>query len=223
MKMFWDRERKLSERMKKEAVDLGLCAQWTADWDDGTTKDEMAEKFVQGLDFCIGHDWPSTEVMKRYFGDVMHKHGVYVDERLSVRNIDTLILNGRCDASVTYVGASVGNVYVRHTSRAKITVRGFAYVHVSVYDGAKVEIDCEKLAKCFVYRYGGDVKASGNVVVRERDFAEVYGSAALTAAVETAAHEEGHTAVETKPHKEGHVSEETPAHEDTEERKEERR
>lgn len=26
------KERKLSERMKKEAVELGLCAQWTAEW-----------------------------------------------------------------------------------------------------------------------------------------------------------------------------------------------
>lgn len=197
MKIFGNGERKLSERMKKEAVGLGLCAQWTAEWTDGTTKDEMAEKFVQGLDFCIEHDWPSTEVMKKDFGDVMHRHGVYVDERVSVRDTDTLILNGRCDASVTYSGASVGNVYVRHTSHAKIRVMGFAYVHVSVYDGAKVEVECERLAKCFVYRYGGEVKSSGNVVVRERDFAEVYGG------VEAPAHEDIQAgAVETALHKE---------------------
>lgn len=59
------KERRLSDKMKHEAVTLGLCAQWTAEWQDGTSKDEMVEKFVEGIDFCIQHNWPSVEVMKR--------------------------------------------------------------------------------------------------------------------------------------------------------------
>ena len=66
--------------MKNEAVSLGLCAQWTAEWHDNSSKHEMVEKFVKGIDFCIGKNWPSTKDMKKYFGDVIHDHGVYVDE-----------------------------------------------------------------------------------------------------------------------------------------------
>ena len=78
--MFESKRKRLSDRMKNEAVSLGLCAEWTAEWRDGITKDEMAEKYVRGIDFCITHDWPSCDVIKKEFGDVMHNHGVYVDE-----------------------------------------------------------------------------------------------------------------------------------------------
>lgn len=67
--------------MKNEAVSLGLCAQWTAEWHDNSSKHEMVEKFVKGIDFCIGKNWPSTKDMKKYFGDVIHDHGVYVNEK----------------------------------------------------------------------------------------------------------------------------------------------
>ena len=45
----------LSDKMKEEAVSLGLCAQWTAEWKDNSSKDEMVDKFVTGIDFCIKH------------------------------------------------------------------------------------------------------------------------------------------------------------------------
>lgn len=166
------KERKLSDRMKQEAVGLGLCAQWTGEWNDGSSKDEMAEKFVKGIDFCIKHNWPSVEVMKREFGDVMHNHGIYADETLHKTNPETMVLNGRCDASVTSKDFIVSDIYVRHTSKMRMKVRGHAYVHVSVYDDAQVEIDCREGAKCFVYHYGGKVTASGKVVVRERQKAQ---------------------------------------------------
>lgn len=166
------KEKKLSDRMKQEAVALGLCARWTADWREGTTKDEMVRKFVDGLDFCIKHDWPAPEVIKREFGDVIHKHGVYVDEAVRLTNPGQVVLNGSCDATADNEGYSVANIYVRHKSRLKINVSGNAYVHISVYDRGSVEVACGGRGKCFVYRYGGDVSAKGNVKIRERRFSE---------------------------------------------------
>lgn len=166
--MFESKRKKLSDRMKNEAVSLGLCAEWTAEWRDGSTKDEMAEKYVRGIDFCIAHNWPSCDVIKREFGDVMHSHGVYVDESVRLRNPGTVILNGHCDATITCDGYSVTNVYVRHKSKLSIVCRGFANVRVNVLDDACVTVDSEPPAKAFVYHYSGDVKASGNAVVRDR-------------------------------------------------------
>lgn len=164
------KERKLSERMKKEAVELGLCAQWTAEWGKDTTKGDMVEKFVAGLDFCIQHDFPSTEVMKRDFGDVMHDYGVYVDESVHLTDPKTLVLNGRCDASVKCGRLAASDIYVRHKSKLRIAVERGSYVHVSVYDDTETAIECGPGAKCFVYRYGGKVAASGEgqTVIRER-------------------------------------------------------
>lgn len=162
------REKKLSARMKKEAVELGLCDQWTREWEDGTTKDEMVDKFVRGLDFCIEHDWPTTDVMKKEFGDVIHRHGVWVDEAMSANNPDTAILNGSCDGRITVDGFGVSSIYVRHKSRLKLTVKDMAYAAVSLYDEANVDIDCQG-GKCFVYKRGDNVKVKtqGGVKIRE--------------------------------------------------------
>ena len=162
-------EKKLSDRMKGEAVKLGLCKQWTEEWTEGTSKDEMVEKFVRGLDFCIEHDWPSAKVMKKEFGDVIHSHGVYVDENVEARNAPVVVLNGECVAALKYDGMSTGEGYVRHRSEAKIRVCGLARVFVSLYDEGEVDVECEEGCKAFVYRHGGRLrKKKGDVKVRER-------------------------------------------------------
>ena len=159
----------LSDRIKSEAVSLGLCAGWTADWKEGSSKDEMLEKFVRGIDFCIEHNWPSTEVMKRDFGDVIHAHGVYVDENVKLHNPKTIILNGNCEAEIIADGFSAPEIYVRHNSVANIKVSGFSVAHISVYDNAKLNVSCDEHAKCFVYKYGcTQVSSNGSVIIRER-------------------------------------------------------
>ena len=122
---------------------MGLCKQWTSEWSDGSSRDELVDKFVRGLDFCIEHDWPSVDVMKRDFGDVIQR----------------------------YSGNSVGDVYVRHDSRACIAVNGLARVHVTVYDRGVVSVCCDEDAQCFIYLHGGEVlslEGNGKIVVRDK-------------------------------------------------------
>ena len=155
--------------MKNEAVSLGLCSQWTAEWEDNSTKDDMVEKFVKGIDFCIGRNWPSTKDMKRYFGDVIHNHGVYVDENVDLENPKITILNGVCVAHIDYDWMDSGEIYVRHGSSLYLKVKGFSRVFVNILDDAELHVECEDTARVFVYQYGGNVvEKSGNVVVRDR-------------------------------------------------------
>ena len=163
------KENKLSERMKMEAVGLGLCEQWTKEWTDGTTKEGMMEKFVRGIDFCIEHDWPSVKVMKRDFGDVMHDYGVYADENVEAVNAPLVVLNGECVGNIEYMGTATGEVYARHRSEAKIKVRGLTRCFVSLYDEAEVSVECEEGCRVFVYVHGGRVKKTkGNVTIRDK-------------------------------------------------------
>lgn len=162
-------KKNLSDKMKDEAVSLGLCAQWTAEWQDNSSKDEMVEKFVRGIDFCIGRNWPSAKDMKKYFGDVIHKHGVYVDENVELKNPKMVILNGECVAHVDYDWMDSGEIYARHDSSLYLNVKGFSRVFVNLLDGAELHIDCEDTAKVFVYQYGGKVvKVKGKAIIRDR-------------------------------------------------------
>lgn len=162
-------EKRLSERMKREAVGLGLCGQWTAAWDEDSSRDGMVRKFVRGIDFCIEHDWPSVRVMKRDFGDVIHRHGVYADENVECVNAPMVVLNGECVADIEYTGTSTGEVYVRHRSEARVRVSGLARCFVSLHDCGEVSVECDEGCKAFVYLHGGTVrKAVGDVVVRDK-------------------------------------------------------
>ena len=165
------KETALSERMKSEAIDLGLCQKWTEEWKVGTPKDEMVRKFIRGIDFCIEHDWPSVQVIKRDFGDVIHNHGVYADENVEAYNAPMVILNGECVADLEYTWTAAGEVYVRHNSEANIHVKGVARCFVSVYDKGEVNVECDEGARCFVYLYGGCVKkelGDGSIVIRDK-------------------------------------------------------
>lgn len=159
----------LSDKMKEEAVSLGLCAQWTADWDHECSKDEMVLKFVNGIDFCIARNWPSVEEMKAFFGDVMNKHDVYVDEKVIRKAPETMILNGECEANVETEWMNTSEIYVRHTSMLHLKVRGLSRAFVNLHDAGELYVECDEGSKCFVYQYGGEiVKKTGSVVIRDR-------------------------------------------------------
>lgn len=164
-------DKKLSLEMKSQAVGLGLCKMWTDDWEDDTSKEELVDKFIAGIDFCIEHDWPSVADMKRLFGGVMQKHGVFADERVSVKNAQITILNGACDCSATFCDCATGDIYVRHHSTLRIKARDNARVFVTVLDSASVEVATDETAKVFVYRYdnGQVVFSCGNVLVRDKN------------------------------------------------------
>lgn len=165
-----NKDKKLSLEMKAQAVNLGLCKMWTDEWEDDTSKEELVNKFIAGLDFCIEHDWPSVPDIKRFFGGVMQKQGVFADERVIVKNASTTILNGSCECSATFDGCASGDIYVRHKSELRIKAHDEARVFVTVLDNASVEVTADGASKVFVYRYGeGKVlSANGNVVVRDK-------------------------------------------------------
>lgn len=161
-------EKELSCRMRDEAVSLGLCKKWTEEWGEAD-KHAMCRKFVDGLDFCIKHNWPSVEVIKSEFGNVIHEHGVYADEPIDIRGDETIVLNGHCTGNISVCDMAVADIHVRHSSDVTVKVKDYAYAHISVYDDATVTVWCEPTAKCFVYRYGGNANIeSKKVIVRER-------------------------------------------------------
>ena len=163
-------DKKLSLEMKAQAVNLGLCKMWTDEWEDDTSKEELVGKFIAGLDFCLEHDWPSVADMKRLFGGVMQKQGVFADERVAIKNAATTILNGSCECSATFDGCASGDIYVRHKSILRVKAHDDARVFVTVLNNASVEVTADGASKVFVYRYddGKVLSSNGNVVIRDK-------------------------------------------------------
>lgn len=157
----------ISKELKNKAVKLGLCTEWTEEWGN-PTKDELVDKYVRGIDFCIKHNYPSCDYMKKNFDGVMQKHGVFVDEGVDLKNPSMVIANGRTSGKIVYDAYSVGTLYVRHESELTIEASDNAFVTIETYDNCTVSVLQRSKAKVFVYNHGGNIQAFGKVVVKNR-------------------------------------------------------
>lgn len=157
----------ISKELKNKAINLGLCTKWAEEWGN-PTKDELLDKYIRGIDFCIKHDYPSCEYMKKYFEGVMQKRGVFVDDKIDLSNFNTVIANGNTSGKLVYNLYSVGTIYVRHNCILNIEVCDNAIVTIETYDNCTISVRQSENAKVFVYDHGGNIKTFGKVVVKDR-------------------------------------------------------
>lgn len=132
----------LSETLKQQAVDLGLCRPWTEAWGD-CDRQELIDKYKKGIDFCIDKQYPSNEFIKANFDhDLLNANLIFVDEYLDFDMMPSgiYILNGECSGSIRFAPWTAATVYVRHKSNVTIIADDFAKVFVRVYDEADAEV-----------------------------------------------------------------------------------
>ena len=143
----------LSETLKQQAVGLGLCRPWTEAWGD-CDQQELIEKFVKGIDFCLQRNWPTPEFIKANFDrDLLNSNLIFVDEYLDFDMMPSgiYIINGECSGTIRFAPWTAATVYVRHTSNVKIIANDFAKVFVRLYDEAEVGTEAEESAVVKVY------------------------------------------------------------------------
>ena len=156
-----------TEKLREEAIKLGAYCPIIQHWDN-PSPDELARKYIEGIDFCIRNNFPSNEYLKHNFDGVMQRHGIFVDEYISATNIRHLVANGSCWGKVEYDGFSYGKIYVRERSELTVFIKGNAIAHIEMFDKVKVHVVNTGSAEVIVYRYGGKLKTSGNVIVKNK-------------------------------------------------------
>ena len=155
--------------LRKRARDLGLCDKWYKEWDKNETRQELINKYLKGIDFCIEHDYPSVEFIRHNFPKAqLQKNGVFLDDNVEKSNLSNIVLLSDTKAVLNYDGMSVGNVYVRHRAYVDITSSGDARVFVETYENCNVKANAQENSKIFIYTHGGSVSSSGNVIVRDK-------------------------------------------------------
>lgn len=162
--------------LKAEAVGLGLCEKWRDEWQAGLDDGMLVEKFKDGIDFCILHDWPSCAWVKEHFdAGLLADHGVFVDSSLDGGTVEhttygyNFVLMGSCRGVLRFGGFYVATVYVRHQCDVEIDVGGLACVDVRVYDDAHVVVSGDSARAVRVYVYdAGSCSSRGNVGVHHR-------------------------------------------------------
>lgn len=134
----------LSDILKQEAVERNLCAQWTAEWADGSDQQTLIDKYKRGIDFIIKQgEWPTNDFIKANFDrELLHRNLIFVDEHIDLKNAPNgvYVLNGECDGTLWFKSWAAATVYVRHGSNVTIIADDFAKVFVRIYDEAEAEI-----------------------------------------------------------------------------------
>ena len=145
----------IQEQLKHEAINLGLCKQWQSEWGHPDTK-ELCNKFIRGIDFCIKHDWPSVDEIKRIVDiDEIAAYGVYVKDGKSHNQPNVVVMG---DAVVDiYVGDyQVCDIYSRHNSTVRLHIGKFAFAYVTMLNDCKVTVvDKHDTAKLKASHFSG--------------------------------------------------------------------
>lgn len=157
----------VSKELKEKAIALGLCEEWTNGWQN-EDKDTLCEKYVKGIDFCIMHNYPSTQYMKDNFDGIMQNHGVFVDDKGAVNNLPKAVVNGLSIMDMSYDKFSVGTIYLRHSSALNIVAKDNAKVFIFTYDNCILNVKCSDSAIVYIYNHGGSIKydINENILVR---------------------------------------------------------
>lgn len=166
------RKNNMSEELKSQAIGLGLCQQWTEAWGNPNIQ-ELINKYLHGLDFCIEHEWPSNEYIKKHVDkETLHRNNIYIDEDVQRRNArQIVVLQGKCTGTLLYDGLTTADIYVRHDSEITIDCSRISKVFVNLYDRAKVKVIQRDASAVYVYKHGDgcEVDAQGEVLQRKSE------------------------------------------------------
>ena len=139
----------------------GICQEWfdrLAGCNDDQI-DKMMIMYVKGIDFCMENNWPDLETVRKHFKGRMEHHGVHCDEECTISNERFTVLLGHCRTAISFDQYSVGEIYVRHDSKAEIEVFDHSFVRLDVYDQSEVKIVATGNAKISIKNHGkADIK-----------------------------------------------------------------
>lgn len=143
-------DRELSDKLKSQAISLGLCKDWTNNWGN-PDKNQLCEKYVKGIDFCLLNRYPSNEIIKEEFAGVRERYNIYVDDtNIFISNPKWSIFNGTCDCVITYNDYGIGEMYVKDNSHVNIVALDNSIVYITLLDNASIEIISSEYTKVFV-------------------------------------------------------------------------
>jgi hypothetical protein len=163
-------ENELSMVLKKQAVELGLCEDWQREWKRDTSKQELIDKYFNGLDFPMRHHWPSNNYIKDNFGqELLRRNNILVDDKYSLLNPQEAVILGNAEAAVRVNGHNHSVIYIRDNSAVKLYVKNTAFVIVHLFETAHVEAQIFDSPNVLILKHSKDVNVTtvGKVKIKE--------------------------------------------------------
>lgn len=152
----------------KKAHKLGACQQGYRELLSATSKHDLCHSYIKNLDFCLEHNFPSNDYIRKHFKGIMEEQGIYLDDVIELHNLRMCITLGKTNGRIILSEYSVAEIYAKHQSALNIVAKDNAFVMVDVYDDAVVNLYASDRAQVCVNRHGGKItyNATGDAVVK---------------------------------------------------------
>lgn len=166
----------LSNTLKQEAIGHGLCEAWQNGWKDNSTQQELINKYLRGIDFCLQHHWPTADFIRNNFClDLLRRNGILANDRISIRDKEEIVISGNSDIIVRIDGNTSSRIYIGDNSKARIFVKNHEKVIIEVRDKAYVEVFADDYyhpdVSVYEYSENSTVVAADNVkYTKEEDY-----------------------------------------------------
>ena len=136
------------------------------------TESGMIDLFYKNIDFCLAKDFPDLSFIKSVAG--IEKRGIFVSKKDFKKNLEKLVLLGRCDFEASYSDYAAGRVYVKSDSRLTVRASGNSFVVIDALDNAKISVEASEDAQVVVNLYAA-ATCSGNarIIVKGKETYEL--------------------------------------------------
>lgn len=163
----------LSNELAKQAKKKGICQDWYNDLRTTQDKEKLLDLYIRGIDFCLSNDYPSNEYIRSNFVGIMGRHGIHLDENISIASERRVIALGKCYGNVETNNYDTCEVFVKHDSEIVVTANGNSFVMVDVFDNGRLSVTAHGNAKVCVNHYGGEIVYSkyenAQIKIREKN------------------------------------------------------
>ena len=158
----------LSDLLLKEATKQGLCQPWQENWKGDM--DSLMSMYKKGIDFCIEHDYPSLDIIRRYLKGKTEDYNIYIDsDSEATVYADTVVVLGDSKMKIWVADYGVLNLYVRHESEVVLFCGSNSVVSVETYENSVLKV--RNAREISVYQYDNSKIHGENVkpYKKERD------------------------------------------------------
>lgn len=133
------------DKFKKQAIQLGLCREWQDKWDETG----LVEKYINGITWCMKHEFPSLQDMKKY-DEILLLNNVYNEKTVNIKCDKGMYVFNASNVNFEIGGYNVCRIYIGRGSNVNITAKGHSILLIDNYGGT-INIKKDDTAKCTVW------------------------------------------------------------------------
>lgn len=156
----------LSDLLLNEAINQGLCRPWKENWK--SDMDSLISMYKKGIDFCVEHDYPSLNIIRRYLKGKTEEYNIYIDSGSETTvYADTVVVLGDSKMKIWIADYGVVSLYLLHNSEVSIFCGSHSKISVETYNDSALKV--RSATSVSVYRYDNSTVEGDNVKIYNRE------------------------------------------------------